>query len=99
MYEWPLTSQSPTCDVSMGNACIVAAVARNRSLHSVRNMFIASLCCSDMAVAVLSGYVTPTATFSKVWTMGAALCRALPVMQGMFLWISTYTLTCIAVDR
>ena len=82
-----------------GNACIIAAVVRNRSLHSVRNMFIASLSCSDLVVVMVSGYVTPTSIFTKVWTMGMAMCRLLPVVQGMSLTISTYTLMCIAVDR
>lgn len=42
-----------------GNACVVYAVWRHRSLRTVRNVFIVGLSCSDLLSAVSSVLVTP----------------------------------------
>uniref|UniRef100_A0A915EPB3 G-protein coupled receptors family 1 profile domain-containing protein n=1 Tax=Ditylenchus dipsaci TaxID=166011 RepID=A0A915EPB3_9BILA len=83
----------------LGNSLVILSVMRHKSLQSVRNMFIVSLSCSDIVVSVVSGTITPIMAFTKVWLIGAPLCKLVPVIQGASLCFSTLTLTAIAIDR
>ncbi|GMR32840.1 hypothetical protein PMAYCL1PPCAC_03035, partial [Pristionchus mayeri] len=89
-----------TCGVA-GNIFVVAAVLSNKSLQSVRNLFIVSLSASDIIVCIVSGTITPITAFSKIWQFGPTLCHFLPLIQvfGTSLCFSTFTLMAIAVDR
>ncbi|GMT03126.1 hypothetical protein PENTCL1PPCAC_25300, partial [Pristionchus entomophagus] len=89
-----------TCGVA-GNIFVVAAVLSNKSLQSVRNLFIVSLSVSDIIVCIVSGTITPITAFSKIWQFGPTLCHFLPLIQasGTSLCFSTFTLMAIAVDR
>lgn len=40
-----------------------------------------SLSCSDIVVSLLSGIITPTTAFTKIWLFGHALCRLVPLIQ------------------
>ncbi|KAH7728281.1 npr-1 [Aphelenchoides avenae] len=83
----------------VGNTLVVVSVRRHKSLQSVRNIFIVSLSCSDIVVSLLSGIITPTTAFTKIWLFGHALCRLVPLIQGSSLCFSTLTLTAISIDR
>ncbi len=82
-----------------GNFCVIISVARNRNLQSVRNMFIVSLSCSDIAVCFISGIITPASGLVKNWHFGTAMCHIVPLFQAMSICISAFTLTAIAIDR
>lgn len=82
-----------------GNACVVLAVAKNKALQTVRNLFIVSLSASDLVVCLFSLPISASTSMYKTWEFGEALCYAIPMFQGMSVFISTFTLTCIAIDR
>ncbi|CAJ0573977.1 unnamed protein product, partial [Mesorhabditis spiculigera] len=83
----------------VGNLLVILSVLQNKSLQSVRNVFIVSLSCSDIVVSVVSGSITPITAFSKIWLFGAQLCYLVPLIQGTSLCFSTLTLMAISIDR
>lgn len=82
-----------------GNVLVVFVVGRNRQMHTVTNLFIANLALSDVLLCVLAVPFTPLYTFLGGWVFGETLCHLVPYAQGVSVYISTLTLTSIAVDR
>lgn len=82
-----------------GNVLVVFVVGRNRQMHTVTNLFIANLALSDVLLCVLAVPFTPLYTFLNRWVFGKTLCHVVPYAQGASVYISTLTLTSIAVDR
>lgn len=82
-----------------GNTLVILSVYKNKSLQSVRNTFIVSLSCSDIAVCLTSVLITPITTMVKSWLFGEAMCYIFPLIQGMSICISTFTLMAVAIDR
>ncbi|KAL3089183.1 hypothetical protein niasHT_021127 [Heterodera trifolii] len=83
----------------VGNACVVIAIARVKSLQTVPNMFIFSLSCSDILVCSISATITPISAFRKDWVFGQFFCSTAPFIAGVSLCFSTFTLAAISVDR
>ncbi|KAF7634482.1 FLP 18 GPCR receptor [Meloidogyne graminicola] len=67
----------------VGNACVLVAISRIRSLQTVPNMFIFSLSCSDMLVCCISATITPIAAFRKDWIFGQFLCSFAPFLASV----------------
>lgn len=82
-----------------GNALVCYVVARNHQMQTVTNLFIANLAVSDVLLCVLAVPFTPLYTFLGRWVFGRTLCHLVPYAQGVSVYISTLTLTSIAVDR
>ncbi|XP_073947571.1 prolactin-releasing peptide receptor-like [Choristoneura fumiferana] len=82
-----------------GNALVCYAVIRNRAMQTVTNLFITNLALSDILLCVFAVPFTPLYTFLGRWVFGGLLCHIMPYAQGCSVYISTLTLTSIAVDR
>lgn len=82
-----------------GNALVCFVVIRNKQMHTVTNFLITNLALSDILLCVLAVPFTPLYTFLGAWVFGATLCRLVPYAQGVSVYISTFTLTSIAIDR
>ncbi|XP_032688688.1 prolactin-releasing peptide receptor-like isoform X2 [Odontomachus brunneus] len=82
-----------------GNVLVCYVVARNRHMHTVTNFFITNLALSDVLLCVLAVPFTPLYTFLGRWVFGNTLCHLVPYAQGVSVYISTLTLTSIAMDR
>ena len=82
-----------------GNALVVFVVLRNRQMQTVTNIFICNLAISDILLCILAVPFTPSYSFLKNWIFGEYLCHIVPFCQGISIYISTLTLTGIAVDR
>lgn len=82
-----------------GNVLVIYVVISNRSMQTVTNLFITNLAVSDVAVNCTSLWLTPLYTYLGRWVWGLALCYAMPLFQGTSIFISSFTLTAIAVDR
>ncbi|XP_075737773.1 prolactin-releasing peptide receptor isoform X3 [Rhipicephalus microplus] len=82
-----------------GNALVCFVVARQRAMHTVTNLFIANLALSDILLCTLAVPFTPLHQFVGAWPLGSALCRMVPYAQGVSVYVSSFTLTAIAVDR
>lgn len=62
-------------------------------------MFILNLAISDIIVCLLSLPITPVTNIFKNWYFGALLCRIIPWAQGVSVFICTFSLGAIALDR
>ncbi|XP_011504928.1 PREDICTED: prolactin-releasing peptide receptor-like [Ceratosolen solmsi marchali] len=82
-----------------GNALVCFVVVRNRQMQTVTNLFITNLALSDVLLCVLAVPFTPLYTFLGSWVFGDTLCHLVPYAQGVSIYISTLTLTSIAIDR
>ena len=82
-----------------GNALVCFVVVRNRQMQTVTNLFICNLAVSDVLLCVLAVPFTPLYTFLGSWVFGDNLCHLVPYAQGVSIYISTFTLTGIAIDR
>ncbi|XP_065160642.1 prolactin-releasing peptide receptor-like [Atheta coriaria] len=82
-----------------GNVLVCYVVLRNKAMQTVTNLFITNLALSDILLCVLAVPFTPLYTFHGKWLFGSAICHLVPVAQGISVYISTLTLTSIAIDR
>lgn len=82
-----------------GNVLVCYVVFRNKSMHTVTNIFIANLALSDILLCTFAVPFTPLYLFLKEWVFGALLCHLVPYAQGVSVYISAFTLMSIAIDR
>ena len=82
-----------------GNLLVIVAVMRQRQMKTVTNLFILNLAFSDVVMCLFAVPFTPLASFTGRWMFGEVLCILFPFSQGVSVYISTLTLTIIAVDR
>ncbi|XP_012155614.1 neuropeptide FF receptor 2 [Ceratitis capitata] len=82
-----------------GNVLVCYVVIRNRTMQTVTNIFITNLALSDILLCVLAVPFTPLYTFMGRWIFGEFLCHLVSFAQGCSIYLSTLTLTAIAVDR
>jgi len=82
-----------------GNTLVVFVVARNATMQTITNVFIANLAVSDITMCLLAVPFTPISGLLHAWPFGAALCHLVPMALGVSVYVSTLTSTAIAVDR
>lgn len=82
-----------------GNVLVCYVVFRNKAMQTVTNLFITNLALSDILLCVLAVPFTPSYTFLRKWIFGTWLCHMVAYAQGCSVYISTLTLTAIAIDR
>ncbi|XP_066994813.1 prolactin-releasing peptide receptor [Anabrus simplex] len=82
-----------------GNVLVCYVVGRNRAMQTVTNFFITNLALSDILLCALAVPFTPLYSFLGRWIFGSALCHLVAYAQGTSVYISTFTLTSIAIDR
>lgn len=83
----------------VGNVLVCFVVFRNKAMQTVTNLFITNLALSDILLCGLAVPFTPLYTFLQGWIFGMAMCHIVPYAQGVSVYISTLTLTSIAIDR
>lgn len=82
-----------------GNMLVCYVVVRNKAMQTVTNLFITNLALSDILLCILAVPFTPLYTFLGKWIFGSVICHLVPSAQGISVYISTLTLTSIAIDR
>lgn len=83
----------------LGNVCVIAAIALERTLQTVANYLIGSLAVTDLMVSVL---VLPMAALYQVlgkWTLGQATCDLFIALDVLCCTSSILHLCAIALDR
>ncbi|KAF8792266.1 putative G-protein coupled receptor 83 like protein [Argiope bruennichi] len=84
---------------TFGNLLVFSIVIRNASLRSAKYVFIANLALSDLLMTVLNIPFNVVGLLLNNWPFGDFMCSLVPLMQVTFVYVSTFTMTCIAVDR
>ncbi|CAJ0930194.1 unnamed protein product, partial [Mesorhabditis belari] len=83
----------------VGNLGVIVATLRYRSLQTVQNIFIVNLAVADVILCILSIPLTPVTHIFKQWYFGEVLCKIFGAMQAIGVFIGTFFLCAIAVDR
>ncbi|KAL3275961.1 hypothetical protein HHI36_020693 [Cryptolaemus montrouzieri] len=82
-----------------GNVLVCYVVFKNKAMQTVTNLFITNLALSDILLCVFAVPFTPIYTFLGKWIFGSLICHLLTYVQSISVYISTLTLTSIAIDR
>lgn len=82
-----------------GNFLVCFVVARQRTMQTVTNFFITNLALADILLCLFCITLTPTYTFLGRWIFGTFLCHLAAFLQCCCVYLSTLTLTSIAIDR
>ena len=85
----------------IGNLAIIGVILGNKHMRTTVNIYLVNLAASDMSmcfVAPLNAPVRPFTLLRKRLVLGEALCK-LTSLVPVNVFMSTFTLTAIAVDR
>lgn len=82
-----------------GNLLVCNIVARNAKMRSSTYIFIANLALSDFMMTVLNIPFNVARILLNDWPFGSFMCSFVPLVQVTSVYVSTFTMTCIAVDR
>ena len=80
-----------------GNLAVLAVVLGNKHMRTPINLYLVNLAAADLIICFTGPLLTPMSTYGLGY--GAALCRLLPSCMHVTVYMSTFTLTAIAVDR
>ncbi|XP_029439299.1 neuropeptide Y receptor type 2-like [Rhinatrema bivittatum] len=83
----------------IGNSLVVYMIVKYKSMRTVTNFFIANLALADVMVDTLCLPFTLVYTLLDEWKFGSVLCHLVPYAQALSVYVSTLTLTVIALDR
>ncbi|KAL8566064.1 hypothetical protein ACOMHN_012849 [Nucella lapillus] len=82
-----------------GNSLVCYVILKNKRLHTPTNFFIANLAVSDLLVTSLNVPFNIMRHILYDWPFGEALCHMVNFSLMVSTYVSTYTLTAIALDR
>ncbi|XP_069141054.1 G-protein coupled receptor 83-like [Argopecten irradians] len=82
-----------------GNMLVVHVVVKNRKMHTVTYIFIANMAFSDLLMTCLNVPLNIARELMSEWTLGSILCHLLNFSLMTSVYVSTFTLTAIALDR
>ncbi|VDP70988.1 unnamed protein product [Echinostoma caproni] len=86
---------------TLGSALVILVIARKSAMRSRSNMFIMNLAISDLTLCL---FTEPFNLFQiwathKPWILGSLMCKLLAMFQGTNIFVSTISITAIALDR
>uniref|UniRef100_A0A914HED7 G-protein coupled receptors family 1 profile domain-containing protein n=1 Tax=Globodera rostochiensis TaxID=31243 RepID=A0A914HED7_GLORO len=84
---------------TVGNILTILAVLRNKQMRTVRNFFIVNLALSDFFVCTVTAPTTLYTVLYVFWPFGTTLCKIAGSLQGFNIFLSTFSITAIALDR
>lgn len=86
---------------AVGNALVILSVVRKPVMRTARNMFIVNLAVSDALVCVVGTPLTLMELLTKHWPLPdwPSLCKACGAIQAISIFVSTISITAIALDR
>eukprot|EP00058_Branchiostoma_floridae_P005421 XP_002590909.1 hypothetical protein BRAFLDRAFT_84445 [Branchiostoma floridae] len=83
----------------VGNPLVCLVVAKNKNMWNVTNFFIVNVALSDFFVGGICMPFTLVNNLKSGWVFGEVMCTILPMLMGMAIVGSVYTLVAIAIDR
>jgi neuropeptide Y receptor len=83
-----------------GNGIVCYIVCSSARMRSVTNYFIVNLAIGDMLMACLCVPFSFVPTLLlRYWPFGGALCKVINYSQAVSVFVSSYTLVAISIDR
>ena len=87
------------CLSLFANTLVCHVIRRHRRLHSVTNVFIANLAVSDIFITLVNIPFNMARHLTAGWALGQLTCALTNLALTAFVYVSTLTMTAIAVDR
>nr|QVK45889.1 G protein-coupled receptor [Proales similis] len=84
---------------AVGNLLVIWTVLLNRSMRTTNNLFILNLATSDLTLCMFSIPFNLYKTLRHSWIFGSFLCKFAPFFQASNVFVSTFSITAIALDR
>lgn len=86
--------------VSMiGNGIVCYIVVSSPRMRTVTNYFIMNLAIGDILITLLGAPFTSVSYLQQYWPFGAVLCPIVNYTQAISVFVSSYTMLAISVDR
>ncbi|KJH40981.1 7 transmembrane receptor [Dictyocaulus viviparus] len=86
-------------EVPCGNFLTMLVVILNPTMRTTRNFFIFNLALSDFFVCTVTAPMTLYTVLYMFWPFGTALCKIAGSLQGFNIFLSTFSIAAIALDR
>ncbi|GMR61662.1 hypothetical protein PMAYCL1PPCAC_31857 [Pristionchus mayeri] len=84
---------------AFGNAMTITVVILNPSMRTTRNFFILNLALSDFFVCTVTAPMTLYTVRYIFWPFGTILCKVAGSLQAFNVFLSTFSIAAIALDR
>ena len=81
-----------------GNSLILATLARFREMQTPCNLLIGNICAADLAVCVIAAPLRIIEVY-RGWIFGDVMCYILAPLQDVFIVVSVFSQTLIALER
>ncbi|XP_061171115.1 neuropeptide Y receptor type 5-like [Saccostrea echinata] len=82
-----------------GNALLVYVIISKSKLKSSRCKFVFNLAISDILTCILCIPFTAVRLLLNQWYLGEMICKLVPVIQALYIFVSSLTVVTIAIDR
>lgn len=84
----------------VGNLLVLYGLLKHgMSFQGIRPEYILSLTCADVLIICTSLPINGVQTFVREWIFGSFACRVIPILQGMGVFATSFTMVAIAIDR
>lgn len=84
---------------ALGNGLVCFVVFRNAHMRTPRNIFIINLAISDLTLCLFTQPLNLYKLLNTQWQLGAFMCKFSAMLQGTNVFVSTISITAIALDR
>ncbi|XP_041369772.1 neuropeptide F receptor-like [Gigantopelta aegis] len=84
---------------ALGNGLVCHVVARNAHMRTPRNIFIINLAISDFTLCLFTQPLNLYKLMYVQWSLGSLMCKFVTMFQGTNVFVSTISITAIALDR
>lgn len=82
-----------------GNGLVCYVVTRNAHMRTPRNIFIINLSISDLTLCLFTQPLNLYRLLHHYWMLGGFMCKFVAMCQGTNIFVSTISITAIALDR
>ena len=82
-----------------GNGLVTYVIVRNAHMRTPRNIFIFNLALSDLTLCLFTQPFNLLKILRTSWELGSFMCKFLAMFSGMNVFVSTISITAIALDR
>ncbi|GAU96604.1 hypothetical protein RvY_08031-1 [Ramazzottius varieornatus] len=83
----------------LGNILVCYVIIKLKRMHTVTNLFIFNLAVSDLLISCVNIPFSLVRLLMDDWPLGQIMCQFLPFVQVTAVYVSSWTMVCIAYDR